>query len=45
MKQRKVLIMGAAGRDFQNFNVFFRDNKSYDVICFTAEQIPDIAGR
>jgi len=37
--------MGAAGRDFHNFNVFFRDNRNYDVICFTAEQIPDIAGR
>jgi len=37
--------MGAAGRDFHNFNVYFRDNKNYDVIAFTATQIPDIAGR
>ncbi len=45
MKPKKVLIMGAAGRDFHNFNVFFRNNVSYNVVCFTAEQIPDIAGR
>jgi predicted GTPase len=37
--------MGAAGRDFHNFNVFFRDNKSYEVVAFTATQIPDIDGR
>jgi len=43
--QKKVLIMGAAGRDFHNFNVYFRDNKDYDVVAFTATQIPDIAGR
>jgi predicted GTPase len=41
----KVLIMGAAGRDFHNFNVFFRDNECYEVIAFTAAQIPGIAGR
>lgn len=41
----KVLIMGAAGRDFHNFNVFFRDNEDYDVVAFTATQIPDIDGR
>ncbi len=41
----KVLIMGAAGRDFHNFNVYFRDNKRYNVIGFTATQIPDIDGR
>ena len=41
----KVLIMGAAGRDFHNFNVYFRDNKRYNVIGFTATQIPDIEGR
>jgi predicted GTPase len=41
----KVVIMGAAGRDFHNFNVYFKDNKRYDVIAFTAAQIPDIAGR
>lgn len=37
--------MGAAGRDFHNFNVYFRDNERYDVVAFTATQIPDIAGR
>ena len=41
----KVLIMGAAGRDFHNFNVYFRDNEAYDVVAFTATQIPDIDGR
>jgi len=41
----KTLIMGAAGRDFHNFNVFFRDNKDYEVVAFTATQIPDIEGR
>ncbi|MEM5872140.1 MAG: GTPase, partial [Candidatus Aenigmatarchaeota archaeon] len=44
-KRIKVIIMGAAGRDFHNFNVLFRDNKNYEVICFTAAQIPHIAGR
>ena len=42
---RKVLIMGAAGRDFHNFNTFFRDNEAYQVVAFTATQIPDIEGR
>ena len=37
--------MGAAGRDFHNFNMVFRENTNYQVICFTATQIPDIAGR
>jgi predicted GTPase len=37
--------MGAAGRDFHNFNVFFRDNPDYEVVAFTATQIPDIEGR
>ena len=41
----RVIIMGAAGRDFHNFNVFFRDNPAYEVVAFTATQIPDIAGR
>jgi len=41
----KVIIMGAAGRDFHNFNVYFRDNSNYEVVAFTATQIPDIAGR
>ena len=42
---KRVLIMGAAGRDFHNFNVYFRDNPDYKVIAFTATQIPDIDGR
>ncbi len=42
---KKVVIMGAAGRDFHNFNVFFRDNEDYRVVAFTAAQLPDIAGR
>jgi len=41
----KVIIMGAAGRDFHNFNVYFRNNSNYEVVAFTATQIPDIAGR
>ena len=41
----KVLILGAAGRDFHNFNVYFRDNENYEVVAFTAAQIPGIAGR
>ena len=41
----KVLIMGAAGRDFHNFNVYFRENEDYDGVAFTATQIPDIDGR
>jgi predicted GTPase len=45
MSKTRVLIMGAAGRDFHNFNMFFRDNEAYDVVAFTATQIPDIAGR
>ena len=40
-----VIIMGAAGRDFHNFNVYFRDNPRYRVVAFTATQIPDIDGR
>jgi predicted GTPase len=42
---KTVLILGAAGRDFHNFNVFFRQNLDYQVVAFTATQIPDIAGR
>jgi predicted GTPase len=42
---KRVLILGAAGRDFHNFNVVFRNNPEYDVVAFTATQIPDIAGR
>lgn len=43
--QEQVIIMGAAGRDFHNFNVYFRDNPRYRVVCFTATQIPNIDGR
>lgn len=42
---KKTIIMGAAGRDFHNFNVYFRDNEEYRVAAFTATQIPDIEGR
>jgi len=42
---KRVLILGAAGRDFHNFNVLFRNNPDYQVVAFTATQIPDIAGR
>ncbi|MEM4704605.1 MAG: cyclic 2,3-diphosphoglycerate synthase [Candidatus Bathyarchaeia archaeon] len=42
---KKVIIMGAAGRDFHNFNVYFRDNDAYEVVAFTATQIPGIEGR
>ncbi|HYU32216.1 MAG TPA: cyclic 2,3-diphosphoglycerate synthase, partial [Thermoanaerobaculia bacterium] len=45
MGRRKVVIMGAAGRDFHNFNLLFRDNPEYEVVAFTAAQIPDIEGR
>jgi len=45
MSQRRVIIMGAAGRDFHNFNTYFRDNPHYKVIAFTATQIPNIEGR
>jgi len=41
----KVIIMGAAGRDFHNFNVYFRDNANYEVVAFTATQIPNIDRR
>lgn len=42
---KNVIIMGAAGRDFHNFNVHFKDNETYRVVAFTATQIPDIEGR
>jgi predicted GTPase len=45
MKNKKIIIMGAAGRDFHNFNVLYRDNKDIEVVAFTATQIPDIEGR
>ena len=45
MTKNRILIMGAAGRDFHNFNVYFRDNPDYKVVAFTATQIPNIEGR
>ena len=45
MRKKRVVIMGAAGRDFHNFNTYFRDNEEYEVVAFTATQIPDIEGR
>ena len=45
MERRNVIIIGAAGRDFHNFNTFFRGNKEFNVVAFTAAQIPDIDGR
>ncbi len=44
-KRKRVIIMGAAGRDFHNFNVYFRNNPNYEVVAFTATQIPNIEGR
>ncbi len=43
--RKRVIIMGAAGRDFHNFNTYFRDNEDYEIVAFTATQIPDIEGR
>lgn len=45
MKRKNVIIIGAAGRDFHNFNTVYRDNEEYNVVAFTATQIPDIDGR
>ncbi len=45
MQKIKVVIMGAAGRDFHNFNVYFRNNDAYEVVAFTATQIPGIGER
>ena len=45
MKKKNIVILGAAGRDFHNFNVCFRNNSNVNVVAFTATQIPDIAGR
>ncbi len=45
MNKRKVIIIGAAGRDFHNFNIFYRDQEEYQVVAFTAAQIPDIDDR
>lgn len=45
MDRKRIVILGAAGRDFHNFNTVFKDNNEYDVIAFTATQIPNIDGR
>ena len=45
MPKRNVIILGAAGRDFHNFNAYYRDNEAYNVVAFTAAQIPDIEDR
>jgi predicted GTPase len=45
MEKKRVLIMGAAGRDFHNFNTYLRGNQAYEVVAFTATQIPNIDGR
>jgi len=45
MAKKNVIIIGAAGRDFHNFNTYYRGNNSYNVVAFTAAQIPDIDGR
>jgi predicted GTPase len=45
MSKRNVIIIGAAGRDFHNFNSYYRDNEARNVVAFTAAQIPDIEGR
>jgi len=45
MKRKNIIIIGAAGRDFHNFNTCYRDNENYNVVAFTAAQIPDIDGR
>jgi predicted GTPase len=44
-KKKNVIIIGAAGRDFHNFNTYYRKNDNYNVVAFTAAQIPDIDGR
>ena len=45
MARKRIIILGAAGRDFHNFNTYYRDNDTYEVVAFTAAQIPDIDGR
>ena len=45
MAKKKVIIIGAAGRDFHNFNTYYRNDDSVEVVAFTAAQIPDIDGR
>ena len=45
MDKRNIIIIGAAGRDFHNFNTYYRDNEAFNIVAFTAAQIPDIEGR
>lgn len=45
MAKQKIIIIGAAGRDFHNFNTMYRGNSDVEVVAFTANQIPDIDGR
>ena len=45
MTKQRVIIIGAAGRDFHNFNTYYRGNENFEVVAFTATQIPDIDGR
>jgi predicted GTPase len=45
MSRKRIIIIGAAGRDFHNFNTYYRDQSDYEVVAFTAAQIPDIYGR
>jgi len=45
MSRKRIIIIGAAGRDFHNFNTYYRDQSDYEVVAFTAAQIPDIDGR
>ena len=45
MSRKRIIIIGAAGRDFHNFNTYYRDKSEYEVVAFTAAQIPDIYGR
>src|SRR5699024_3750407 len=45
LKQKNIIIIGAAGRDFHNFNMVYRNDEAYNVVAFTAAQIPDIDGR
>lgn len=45
MERKRVIIMGAAGRDFHNFNTYYRNRREYEVVAFTATQIPNIEGR
>ena len=45
MAKKRIIIMGAAGRDFHNFNTLYRNNSDIEVVAFTATQIPEIEGR